>query len=228
MIERFQKGVYYRAKQSAFGKVHPSEDILGAQLLTRSGSEIIGYETGLSLMNKLGLNTLVPKRLEIATNAYRKNVDERFIIVRKPVVTVNAGNFRYLQLLDVISDMPEASIDAVNPEAILHNFVEKFSLDPVVALTYARLYYSKKTLLILVDILVGQNSKNPQFAGDLWYNNTVKGVDCMSPELHARRLAAAKLANAVNKIEGVPVSDQAKNLSTKWVRGEISGAEMKA
>ncbi len=50
----------------------------------------------------------------------------------------------------------------------------------------------------------------------------------MSPELHSRRLAAVKLANAVNKIEGVPVTNQAKKLSAQWVRGEISGAEMKA
>ncbi|MEA4847361.1 MAG: DUF6088 family protein [Clostridiaceae bacterium] len=228
VIERFQKGVYYRVKQTAFGQVRPSEDILEAQLLTRRGDEIIGYETGLSLMNKIGLTTLVPKKREIATNAYRKNISDRYTIVRKPVTTVNAGNFCYLQLLDVIRDMRSASVDAVNPEAILHNFINKFSLDPVVALTYARRYYSKKTLLFLVDLLVGQYSKNPQFAGDLWYNNTVEGVGCMSPELHSRRLAAVKLANAVNKIEGVPVSTQAKTLSAKWVRGEISGAEMKA
>lgn len=50
----------------------------------------------------------------------------------------------------------------------------------------------------------------------------------MSPELQSRRLAAVKLANAVNKIEGVPVSTQAKKLSARWARGEISGAEMKA
>lgn len=50
----------------------------------------------------------------------------------------------------------------------------------------------------------------------------------MSPKLQARRLAAVKLANAVNKIEGVPVSTQAKKLSIQWARGEISGAEMKA
>ena len=61
----------------------------------------------------------------------------------------------------------------------------------------------------------------------LWYNN-IKGVDYMSSELHARRLAAVKLANAVNKIEGVPVSSQAKTLSARWARGEISGKEMKA
>ncbi|MBS3982965.1 MAG: hypothetical protein KGZ41_04120 [Dethiobacter sp.] len=50
----------------------------------------------------------------------------------------------------------------------------------------------------------------------------------MSPELQSRRLAAVKLACAVNKIEGVPVSTQAKKLSARWARGEISGAEMKA
>jgi len=66
---------------------------------TLRGDEIIGYETGFSLMNKLGLTTQVPKRREIATNAYRKNIDDRFIIVRKPVITVNTGNFRYLQTL---------------------------------------------------------------------------------------------------------------------------------
>lgn len=78
----------------------------------------------------------------------------------------------------------------VNPKAILHSFVVKNKLDPVVALTYARRYYSKKTLLILVDILVEQNTKKPQFASDLCYNNTAKGVDYMPPELHARQLAA--------------------------------------
>jgi predicted transcriptional regulator of viral defense system len=154
LIERFQKGVYYRAKQTVFGKARPSEELIEAQLLTRRGDEIIGYETGFSLMNKLGLTTQVPKKREIATNAYRKNIDDRFIIVRKPVVTVNAGNFRYLQLLDVIKDLPDAPVDAENPKALLRNFAEKNELDTVRALTYARQHYPQKTLLNLVDVLV--------------------------------------------------------------------------
>lgn len=154
LIERFQKGVYYRAKQTVFGKARPSEELLEAQLLTRRGDEIIGYETGFSLMNKLGLTTLVPKKREIATNAYRKNIDDRFIIVRKPVVTVNAGNFRYLQFLDVIRDLPEAHVDAENPKALLHAFAERNDLDTVKALIYARQHYPQKTLLNLVDVLV--------------------------------------------------------------------------
>ncbi|NLI93521.1 MAG: hypothetical protein GX434_15445 [Peptococcaceae bacterium] len=153
-IKRFQKGVYYRAKQTVFGKACPSVETLEAQLLIRRGDDIIGYETGVSLMSQMGLTTLVPKKLEIATNAYRKNINDKYIIARKPVITVNAGNFRYLQLLDVIRDLPEAPVDAENPKALLHAFAEKNELDAVKTLTYAKQYYSQKTLLNLVDVLI--------------------------------------------------------------------------
>lgn len=36
------------------------------------------------------------------------------------------------------------------------------------------------------------------------------------------------VADALNKIEGVPVTDFARELSSKWAKGEITGAEMKA
>ncbi len=43
-----------------------------------------------------------------------------------------------------------------------------------------------------------------------------------------RRIAAVKTADAINAIEGVPVSDYARILSYAWAKGELSGAEMKA
>lgn len=153
-IERFQKGVYYRAKQTVFGKASPSAETLEAQLLIRRGDNIIGYETGVSLMNQIGLTTLVPKKREIATNAYRKKIIDKYIIARKPVITVNAENFRYLQLLDVIRDLPEAPVDAENPRALLHAFAEKNALDTVEAMSYAKQHYPQKTLLGLIDVLI--------------------------------------------------------------------------
>lgn len=42
-----------------------------------------------------------------------------------------------------------------------------------------------------------------------------------------RRVTAVKTADAINAIEGVPVSQYAKELSLKWARGEITGAQMK-
>ena len=50
----------------------------------------------------------------------------------------------------------------------------------------------------------------------------------MSPQMQTKRQNAVVLADALNKIEGVPVTDFARELSTKWAKGEITGAEMKA
>jgi hypothetical protein len=54
-----------------------------------------------------------------------------------------------------------------------------------------------------------------------------KRLSMMSLQNANHRLAAVKLADAVNRTEGVPVSREAKRLSAQWARGEISGAEMK-
>lgn len=42
-----------------------------------------------------------------------------------------------------------------------------------------------------------------------------------------RRAQAVKLADALNAIEGVPVSDYARTLSACWARGELTGEQMK-
>ncbi len=43
-----------------------------------------------------------------------------------------------------------------------------------------------------------------------------------------KRVAAVKTADAINAIEGAPVSDYAKKLSASWARGELTGEQMKA
>ena len=42
-----------------------------------------------------------------------------------------------------------------------------------------------------------------------------------------KRIAAVKSADAINAIEGVPVSNYARALSKSWARGELTGAQMK-
>ena len=44
----------------------------------------------------------------------------------------------------------------------------------------------------------------------------------------SRRVAAVKTADAINAIEGVPVSQYAKQLSLCWARGELTGEQMQA
>lgn len=50
----------------------------------------------------------------------------------------------------------------------------------------------------------------------------------MSEQERKRRIAAVKTADAINAIEGTPVSEYARELSLRWSRGEITGEEMKA
>ena len=50
----------------------------------------------------------------------------------------------------------------------------------------------------------------------------------MTKEQQSRRLAAVKTADAINAIEGVPVSDYARQLSDSWARGKLTGEQMKA
>lgn len=48
----------------------------------------------------------------------------------------------------------------------------------------------------------------------------------MSPVEFQKRKRAVKIADAINGIEGVPVSDFAKDLSDKWAQGTISDSQM--
>ena len=41
-----------------------------------------------------------------------------------------------------------------------------------------------------------------------------------------KKTRAVKIADAINNINGVPVSDFAKDLSDKWVQGTISDSKM--
>ncbi len=50
----------------------------------------------------------------------------------------------------------------------------------------------------------------------------------MTLQAKNRRMQAVKLADALNAIEGVPVSDYAKTLSRCWMNGELTGEQMKA
>ena len=46
----------------------------------------------------------------------------------------------------------------------------------------------------------------------------------MSP-LVKKRIAAVKTADAINAIEGAPISSYARSLSASWARGELTGEQ---
>lgn len=56
---------------------------------------------------------------------------------------------------------------------------------------------------------------------------TMNRGDSMTNQEHIRRVAAVKTADAINAIEGCPVSEYAKKLSACWARGELTGDQMR-
>lgn len=60
------------------------------------------------------------------------------------------------------------------------------------------------------------------------YKIIQEGVSSLSPAVKTKRLNAIRVADALNKIEGVPVSENARVLARKWANGEITGEQMKA
>ncbi|NSW92106.1 MAG: hypothetical protein HPY74_15790 [Firmicutes bacterium] len=154
-IKRLQKGVYCHVKQTVFGKVTPSIDEVMIKTLTVQNDTKIGYESGAFLFNKLGLTTLIPRDIEITTNRYGAKLPEGcHIKLRKPSAVVTNENWKYLQFIDMVSQLPNAHTNAEKPEKLLVQYAKKQQLDGLTLLFTARGHYSLKIVLPLIDLLM--------------------------------------------------------------------------
>jgi len=147
-IERFQKGMYFHVKETVFGKVTPDIDQMVMETLMEQHGAKIGYESGASLFNRLGQTAMIPRDIEITTNRYRTKLPERcHIKVRRPPTVITDQNWKYLQLIDAVSALPNAYIDADHPEQLLAAHIKKRQLDGLTLILTARRYYPQKVVL---------------------------------------------------------------------------------
>ncbi len=157
-IERLQKGIYCHVKQTIFGKATPSAEQVLLKTLTLQNGKKIGYESGESFFNKLGLTTLIPRDMEITTNRYRAKLSEDcHIRRRKPAVFVTDENWKYLQFLDLLEELPEAHRDVRKPEHLLLQYAKRQQLDNLTLIFTAHRYYPQKIMLPLIDLLMVEN-----------------------------------------------------------------------
>ena len=156
VVFRITRGVYCKRIKTPFGDYVPSKDMIYGRWLVLDGDRVIGYETGLSLMNQLGLVSQMPRKKWIATNNYTLPVPKDVEIeVQKPRAAVTNENYKYLQILDMIDSMAEAPVDAAAPEEIIREKTESAGLLPDRLILYARKFYPTKTLERTVDVILG-------------------------------------------------------------------------
>jgi predicted transcriptional regulator of viral defense system len=155
-LVRIQKGVYGKTRVTPFGKLNPRPDEMLTELLLRDGEKTIGYIAGPTLLNALGLCSLIPADRHIATNRYRRRFPEgTHIRVYKPILSVNDENARYLQALEAFSAMERYPVDAENPDDILRDMVREGNINNETLIRYAHRNCGQKTLLKTIDVTLG-------------------------------------------------------------------------
>ncbi len=116
-LAKLSKGRYYIPEESTFGKMYPSQTEIIKDLLEKDGM-IIGYLTGYSIYNQLGLTTQVSNSIQIGRNDVRPAFKrERYAIsFIKQKNTITRENIPLLQILDAIryqKDIPDASPEII-------------------------------------------------------------------------------------------------------------------
>ena len=130
-IVRLSKGKFYKPKEGIVGNLKPDEYQVVKDLL-ENDDKTIGYLTGISAYNKLGLTTQVSNTIQIGTNVDKKTIKRgkytiRFIRQRNKI---NKDNILLLQILDsarFIKRIPDANINVSceRLKAIIEGLSEK-------------------------------------------------------------------------------------------------------
>ncbi|MCM1196145.1 MAG: hypothetical protein NC310_03600 [Roseburia sp.] len=139
---RYQKGIYYKTTNTPFGQAGINlTELIKKNYLFDSGKRI-GYETGPSYMNKIGLTTQMPKFTFIATENKKSRPMESVYLI-KPVTHITEENFRYLQLLDMMENRVKVHFE-VDRIKIFRDFIDRYELNYEQLLNFAKLYHNNK------------------------------------------------------------------------------------
>ncbi|MCL2526337.1 MAG: DUF6088 family protein [Coriobacteriia bacterium] len=157
VIERVAKGLYGKTVSSKFGTMLVGRENIIADSLIRKDGRRVGYVTGASLFNSLGLCTQVPRRLQIATNRWRARLPEQSLVeMVAPVTKVTDQNVDYLQLVDVLRSFDKYPVDAENPAGIIQERIAERQLDTVVLVRYINEYVPNSKLSQSLELAFGK------------------------------------------------------------------------
>ena len=145
----YKKGVYYRTAATPFGEIGINKEQLIADKYLLPD---IGYETGLTVLYKIGLISQMPRERILATNVAKgcMRTDRKLdVIIRPPKTIITAKNKDYLQVLDMLELVEKALIDEKHPFEVLADYIQKKELQYIILLALADRYYNYRTLLCL-------------------------------------------------------------------------------
>lgn len=115
-LSKLSKGKYYKSEKTVFGDLQPNQREIVKDLL-EVDRKIVGYLTGFSIYNQLGLTTQVSNTIEIGKNEIRPNFKrgKYNISFLRQKNTITKDTVPLLQILDAIRNIkkiPDTSISS--------------------------------------------------------------------------------------------------------------------
>jgi hypothetical protein len=109
-ISKLAKGRFYKPRKTQFGALQPSPYQIAKDFLEQN-DELVGYITGYSAYNNLGLTTQIPSALQIGTNKYRRAIKRgmyniSFIVQPNKITKKNIELLRILDAIRFIKEIP--------------------------------------------------------------------------------------------------------------------------
>jgi len=116
-IRKLSKGRYYKPEISKLGELQPSNYQVVKDLLSKDG-KTIGYLTGYSVYNELGLTNQVSNIIQVAKNDTRPsmkrgNYNISFIRQKNTITKTNILLFQILDSIRYIKKIPDSSLKVI-------------------------------------------------------------------------------------------------------------------
>ena len=116
-VVRFQRGVYYIPEDTPLGRGRLDPRKVIAKKYICDGSGIIGYFSGLTFLNMLGLSSQMPNVLELYTNKEPSRVREvpvgsQRVLLRRARTAIDSDNAATLSFLELMNFTDAAFYDA--------------------------------------------------------------------------------------------------------------------
>ncbi len=132
-LVQFIKGVYYKPLKGVFGnKLLDINKVIDKKYIRDKDGQK-GYLTGAYLFNKIGLTTQIPKEILIVTNECPNGNDynnkKLGVTIRRPKIEINDGNYKYLQLFDVLINKDNIKIEIDDEKKVIYKFIKDNELE---------------------------------------------------------------------------------------------------
>ncbi len=154
-ITKLAKGRYYKAEHSPFGELDPELFQVVKDLVERNG-KVVGYLTGTSIYNQLGLTTQVSSTIQIGKNEVRAAIKRgkyniSFVKQKNVIIKKNIPTLQLLDTIRFIKKIPDSKI--ADNCRLIQNMVAALSRKNIELMVRLALKYPPSTRALLGVIL---------------------------------------------------------------------------